>query len=295
LDVEMPRMDGLEFLQKLMRARPMPVVMCSSSTEQGCDTTLRALELGAVDFVAKPRMDIARGFDAIAVDLVSKVKAAARARPSAKRLSGAPRRDAPPTGPAPRTADVVFAIGASTGGTQALLEVLRALPADSPGVVVVQHMPEHFTRSFADRLDQACTVRVREASDGDRVLPGLVLIAPGGARHMQVARFGGHVAVRLVAGNPVNHHRPSVDVLFDSCARELGPRAVGAILTGMGADGAEGLRAMRTAGARTVAQDEETSVVFGMPKEAIRRGAAERVVPLGAVADIMRSMAGTSP
>lgn len=297
LDVEMPKMDGLDFLQRLMRARPLPVVMCSSLTEAACATTLRALELGAIDFVTKPRIDVERGVEGMAADLVAKVKAAARARVKARPGSGRHAIAAMNVGEAPppplrKMSEAVTAIGASTGGTEALLAVLERLPADAPGVVVVQHMPEQFTRQFAARLDRRCAVRVKEAEDGDRVLPGHVLIAPGGARHMELARSGAHTYVRLVGSPPVNHHRPSVDVLFDSCARSLGPNAVGVLLTGMGADGAAGLLAMRRAGARTIAQDEATCVVFGMPKEAIACGAAEFVLPLGAVADGVLRLGG---
>jgi two-component system chemotaxis response regulator CheB len=329
LDVEMPKMDGLEFLSKLMRAHPMPVIMCSSLTERGCETTLKALELGAIDFVSKPKLDVQRQIECLSAEIVTKVKAAARARPRARAACAAPAPQRPlnsakaiapgasglfspvvPRDPrssgrlpvAPRTSevaapvgadyrapmrrmtDVVLAIGASTGGTEALLEVLRGLPADSPGVVVVQHMPEMFTRHFAERLDRLCAVRVKEAAEGDRILPGHVLIAPGGTQHMEVYRSGAQSYVRLAARAPVNHHRPSVDVLFSSCAQALGSNVVGAILTGMGADGAAGLLTMRNAGARTIAQDEATCVVFGMPKEAIARGAAEFVVPLSNIA-----------
>jgi two-component system chemotaxis response regulator CheB len=295
-------MDGLEFLERLMRAHPMPVVMCSWLTKKGGETALRALDLGAVDFVAKPRLDMERGVEQIGAELISKVKAAARATPRARggakpsasvRAMVAERSGA---GPLRKTTDVVFAIGASTGGTEALLEVLEALPADAPGVVVVQHMPEQFTRQFAARLDKLCAMRVREATSGERILPGHVLIAPGGTHHMEVERNGAQSFVRLVASSPVKHHRPSVDVLFASCARALGANAVGAILTGMGADGADGLLAMRRAGARTLAQDESTCVVFGMPKEAIARGAAEFVVPLGGVAGaLLRLGSGARP
>ncbi len=297
LDVEMPRMDGLAFLEKLMRAHPMPVLMCSSLTEADCSTTLRALELGAVDFVTKPKVDVQRGLEGAAAEFVRKVKAAARARPrllataALKRLSSMPpAKGAPASMPGLRTesplreaTEVIIAIGASTGGTEALREVLEALPAHSPGVVVVQHMPEQFTRHFAERLDRLCAMSVKEAADGDRIVPGRVLIAPGGMQHLQVVRNGGQFVVRLLSSAPVNHHRPSVDVLFHSCAQALGAGAVGAILTGMGADGADGLLAMRRAGARTVAQDEASCVVFGMPKEAIARGAAEIVSPLSGI------------
>jgi two-component system chemotaxis response regulator CheB len=306
LDVEMPRMDGLEFLEKLMRAHPMPVVMCSSLTEKGCETTLRALELGAVDFVSKPKIDLQRGVEKLGGELIAKVKAAARARPRGRSGSattaaspaaaGAPAFEAPGAAPLRKMTEIVIAIGASTGGTEAILEVLEGLPADAPGVVIVQHMPEQFTRHFAERLDRLCAMRVREAQSGDRILPGHVLIAPGGAQHMEVSRSGAQSFVRLVASAPVNHHRPSVDVLFDSCAKTLGSNVVGAILTGMGADGASGMLAMRRAGARTVAQDEATSVVFGMPKEAIARGGAEFVVPLSGVAPaLLRLASGAAP
>jgi two-component system chemotaxis response regulator CheB len=278
LDVEMPRMDGLAFLEKLMRGHPMPVVMVSSLTERGCETTLRALELGAVDFVTKPKLDVSRGTLELADEIVSKVKAAARARVR-------PRTAAPASAHAVGSlaglslTHKVIAIGASTGGTEALREVLTRLPADGPGIVIVQHMPALFTPAFAVRLDQICAMSVREARDGDRILPGHVLLAPGDY-HMSVVRSGANYAVRVSQEAAVNRHRPSVDVLFDSCARELGGNAVGVILTGMGDDGARGLKAMRQAGARTIAQDEATCVVFGMPREAIAQGGAEQVLPL---------------
>ncbi len=284
LDVEMPRMDGLTFLEKLMRENPTPVVMISALTEQGCETALRALELGAVDIVTKPKLDIDRGTQALGQEIVEKVKAAACARPR--------RPAAPPpaaAGVAPPRAFVhpllngathkVIAIGASTGGTEALLTVLRELPADAPGTVIVQHMPAGFTRAFANRLDGVCRVRVKEAEHGDRVIPGHVLIAPGD-QHMVVVRDGASAVVRLNSDPPVGYHRPSVDVLFESCAKSLGANAVAAILTGMGADGARGLRAMRDAGARTVAQDEPSCVVYGMPREAVLQGGVEVVASL---------------
>lgn len=284
LDVEMPRMDGLTFLEKLMRARPMPVVMVSSLTERGCETTLRALELGAFDFVTKPKIDVERGTAEIAREIIEKVKAAARAKMRPRRTpapAAAPVRPAAPAGF--RGTHKVIAAGASTGGTEALRELLCALPPDAPGVVVVQHMPERFTSAFAARLDALARIRVAEAADGDRVLPGHALIAPGD-HHMELVRSGAEYRVRVFMDQPVNRHRPSVDVLFHSCARAAGQNAVGVILTGMGNDGARGLAAMRAAGARTIAQDEETCVVFGMPKEAIALGAAERVEPLGEIA-----------
>ncbi len=282
LDVEMPRMDGLTFLEKLMRARPIPVVMISALTEKSCETTIRALELGAVDFVTKPRIDIKSGTVELADEIIAKIKTAARARLQL------PERGAEDSQAGLKTfADrallksthKVIAVGASTGGTEALREFLTALPPASPGVVIVQHMPEKFTRSFAERLDGLCQIRVREAQDGDSVLPGHALIAPGNY-HMEVSRSGANYTARVFMGEPVNRHRPSVDVLFESCARSLGANAVGVIMTGMGNDGARGLLSMRRAGARTVAQDEATCVVFGMPKEAIALGAAEEIAGL---------------
>lgn len=287
LDVEMPKMDGITFLERLMRVRPMPVLMVSSLTERGCAVTLRALELGAFDFVSKPKIDISRGTIELAGELVGKVKAAARSRVSCIRRAPTETR---PTAAKPnvlRTTHGLVAIGASTGGTEALREILTQLPADAPPIVIVQHMPPIFTRQFAARLDGLCRVRVREAKTGDALLPGLVLIAPGGEQHMEVIRSGARFETRLVPGPPVNHSRPSVDVLFRSCARELGPNAVGILLTGMGNDGAQGLRAMRDAGARTIAQDEASCIVFGMPKEAILLGAAESIVSLELMAQAL--------
>jgi two-component system chemotaxis response regulator CheB len=284
LDVEMPRMDGLSFLEKLMRARPMPVLMVSSLTEQGAATTLRAMELGAVDFVTKPKIDVRTGTLDLADEIVQKVKSAARARPRAlSPHAAAPTRGhahaAPHAGALLKSTHKVIAVGASTGGTEALREFLVPLPSDTPGIVIVQHMPASFTRSFADRLDQQCQMRVKEAEDGDRILPGHVLIAPGDFQ-MRVHRSGAVYNVRITQDEPVNRHRPSVDVLFDSCAQSLGANAVGVILTGMGADGARGMAAMRKAGARTLAQDEATCVVFGMPREAILAGGVEQTLPL---------------
>ena len=274
LDVEMPRLDGVSFLERLMTHYPIPVVMVSSMTARGCATTLRALELGAVDFVAKPKLDVVRGLELLADELADKLRAAARARVGARRVV-TPRLQA---GLIESTYKVV-AIGASTGGTEALREVLSALPPDAPGIVVVQHMPPLFTRSFAERLDGLSQIRVKEAEDGDRILPGHALIAPGG-KHLKVQRSGASFTVEVFDGAPVNRHKPSVDVLFHSCALRLGASAVGVILTGMGDDGARGLAAMRKSGAHTISQDEATSVVFGMPREAIERGGAEQVLPL---------------
>ncbi len=282
LDVEMPRMDGLSFLEKLMRARPMPFVMVSSLTEAGCATTLRALDLGAVDFVTHPKSDLREHLPEIADDVIDKIKAAAAARIRPRPVRPATATAVPKTAPAPamiRTTQQIIAVGASTGGTEALREFLSALPADCPGVVVVQHMPEKFTRAFAERLDGLCTVRVKEAEDGDRVLDGHVIIARGNV-HMRLARDGATYLVRLSDEPPVNRHRPSVDVLFNSCATVAGTNAIGVIMTGMGDDGARGLVAMRNAGAKTFAQDEATCVVFGMPKAAIDLGGADHVLAL---------------
>lgn len=280
LDVEMPRMDGLSFLEKLMRAHPMPVVMVSSLTLRGAETTLRALELGAVDFVEKPALDVRSGTFTLADEIIEKVKHAAKAfvrvPPPAHSATGA----APPTARRIlRTTERVIAIGASTGGTEALREFLMRMPPDSPGIVIVQHMPATFTRSFAERLDSACALRVKEAADGDSLLPGHVLIAPGDF-HLRVVRSGARHQVRVTQEAPVNRHRPAVDVLFDSCAEQLGASTVGVLLTGMGDDGARGMVHMRGAGAHTFAQDEASCVVFGMPREAIRMGGAEVVLPL---------------
>lgn len=302
LDVEMPRMDGITFLRKLMSQCPVPVVMCSSLTEQGSETLLQALEAGAVDVILKPRMGVADHLAEARTMIREVVKGAARARVS-RRKPAAPRikpeqkltADAvlpPPSGRAmSRTTEMVVCLGASTGGTEALREVLEALPANSPGIVVVQHMPERFTRAFANRLDSLCEVTVKEAEDGDTVMRGHVLIAPGG-KHTLLERQGARYLVSVRDGPLVSRHRPSVDVLFRSAARCAGSNAVGVIMTGMGDDGAVGLLEMKQAGARTFAQDEATSVVFGMPKEAIARGAAERVVGLPAIAgEILRATA----
>jgi two-component system, chemotaxis family, protein-glutamate methylesterase/glutaminase len=291
LDVEMPRMDGLAFLERLMRARPMPVLMVSSLTEKGCENTLRALELGAVDFVTKPKIDIKNGTIGLADEIIAKIKIAARARVRPAQKLGArdeARLSALRTEALARSTQKVVAIGASTGGTEALREVLTALPADSPGIVIVQHMPEHFTRAFAQRLDTLSQIRVQEARDGDRILPGHALIAPGNY-HMRVVRSGANYNVEVFMAEPVNRHRPSVDVLFYSCARHLGRNAIGVLMTGMGGDGARGLLAMRQVGARTLAQDEATSVVFGMPKEAIELGAVGEVLALNRIAEAVVS------
>jgi two-component system chemotaxis response regulator CheB len=295
LDVEMPRMDGITFLRKLMSQCPIPVVMCSSLTEEGSETLLQALEAGAVDIILKPRIGVADHLLEHHFEIRETVKAAAHARLTRRNarsaLRSAPEKrltaDAilpPPTGRAmSRTTEMVVCIGASTGGTEALREVLENLPANSPGIVVVQHMPANFTKAFANRLNSLCEVEVKEAADGDPVLRGHVLIAPGG-RHLMLQRQGARYYVSVKDGPLVSRHRPSVDVLFRSAARNAGANAVGIIMTGMGDDGARGLLEMREAGGRTLAQDEATSIVFGMPKEAIERGGAEQVVALPHIA-----------
>ena len=284
LDVEMPRMDGLTFLEKLMRAYPLPVVMISSLTEKGCDTTLRALSLGAVDYIAKPKLDIRSGTFDLTQEIIDKVKAAAtaRVRPRAA-LNGGQAEGTQASFPILKGSHKILAIGASTGGTEALREFLEPLPPDFPPIVIVQHMPEKYTGPFSRRLDSLCKIGVKEAADGDRLLVGHALLAPGN-HHMELVRSGAGYYVKITQGEPVNRHRPSVDVLFHSCALQAGANAIGVILTGMGADGARGLLAMREAGSFTVAQDESTCVVFGMPKEAIACGAAQEVLPLPKIA-----------
>lgn len=294
LDVEMPRMDGITFLRKLMEQCPIPVVMCSSLTEQGSETLMQALEAGAVDIILKPRMGVADHLAESRMMIRETVKGAARARVTGRKAPPAPRKveakltaDAmlmPPSGRAmSKTTEMVVCIGASTGGTEALREVLMELPANSPGIVIVQHMPENFTRAFAKRLDGLCNVSVKEAQNGDTVMRGHVLIAPGG-RHTMLERQGARYLVSVREGPLVSRHRPSVDVLFRSAARSAGSNAVGIIMTGMGDDGARGLLEMKQCGARTFAQDEASCIVFGMPKEAIGRGAADKVIPLGSIA-----------
>lgn len=289
LDIEMPRMDGLSFLQKLMAQHPIPVVICSSLAEQGAETTIKALEYGAVDIITKPRVGRKDFLQESRAVLCEAVKAAARAR----LRSHAPRTVEPKlsadsvlarsTTVLTETTEKVVAIGASTGGTEALREVLEALPPDAPGIVIVQHMPELFTRAFANRLDGLCKISVKEADTNDTVLPGRALIAPGN-HHMLLKRSGARYYVEIKDGPPVCRHRPSVDVLFRSAARYAGQNAVGVIMTGMGDDGANGMLEMKQAGAITIAQDEQTSVVFGMPNEAIKRNAVDRVLPLQAIA-----------
>ncbi len=286
LDVEMPRMDGLDFLSRLMRLRPMPVVMVSTLTERGADVTLKALELGAVDFVAKPKIGVADGLRQLGVDITDKIRTAAKARVT--RLSAAPAAASAASAAAPSalgrlsTEKIVF-IGASTGGTEATREVLQQLPADFPAVMITQHMPPGFTKSYAARLNGLCRIRVAEAQDGERVLPGHAYIAPGG-HHLSVERSGANYVARVQLGEPVNRHMPSVEVLFDSAARVVGRNALAVMLTGMGADGARAMRTMRDAGSYNIAQDEASCVVFGMPREAIAHGAAHEVLPLAKVA-----------
>lgn len=282
LDLEMPRMDGLTFLRGVMAKDPLPVVVCSGLAAHGTDVALTALEEGAVEIIAKPSLGVSGFLQEQRRFIAETVRGAARAR---LRLRRPPREGN--ASPAPRagltvTTDKVVAVGASTGGTEALHVFLGAMPPDAPGIVVVQHMPELFTRAFAERLNQCCAIEVREAAEGQRVRPGLALIAPGN-RHLRVRRSGAHYVAHLTDDEPVSRHRPSVDVLFRSVARAAGPNAIGVIMTGMGSDGADGLLEMRAAGAHTIAQDERTSVIFGMPKEAIDRGAAVQVLPLEAM------------
>ncbi|HMW21869.1 MAG TPA: chemotaxis response regulator protein-glutamate methylesterase [Burkholderiaceae bacterium] len=316
LDVEMPRMDGIDFLAKLMRLRPMPVVMVSTLTERGAEVTLKALELGAVDFVAKPRIGIADGMKQLAQEITDKVRIAARAHVS-RLVTPAPATAAPArsggapssstssspgaAAPAPEAAaasaplgrlstEKLIVIGASTGGTEATREVLSSLPADAPGVLITQHMPPGFTKSYAARLNGLCRIAVQEARDGDRILPGHAYIAPGGM-HLSVERSGANYIARVRDGEPVNRHKPSVEVLFQSAARIAGRNAIGIMLTGMGADGALGMKAMRDAGAYNFAQDEASCVVFGMPREAIAAGAVHEVLPLKRIAEqLMRHL-----
>jgi two-component system chemotaxis response regulator CheB len=290
LDVEMPRMDGITFLRKLMTHMPLPVIVISSLTAAGTQTALDAMAAGAVEVVAKPGS--AYSIENLSTMLIQKVKTAAKAR--VRGVSTLPPARTTPRQPIATsmaaTTDKIIAIGASTGGVQALTEVISNLPATSPGVLVVQHMPARFTESFAQRLNDSCAIQVKEAADGDNVVPGRVLLAPGGF-HMLLHRSGARYYVQVKQGPEVHHQRPSVDVLFESVARYAGANAVGAILTGMGADGAGGLLAMRKAGGRTVAQDEATSIVFGMPMEAIKCGAAEKVLPLNEIARAVLQLA----
>ena len=302
LDVEMPRMDGIDFLSRLMRLRPTPVVMVSTLTERGAEVTLRALELGAIDFVAKPRLGVAEGLQRLADEITDKIRVAARAQ--VRRLAApAPESDTQPAAPAGiapmgrlSTEKLIF-IGASTGGTEATKVVLMELPADSPAILITQHMPAGFTTSYAKRLDSLCQIRVKEAVDGERLLPGHAYLAPGGL-HLSVERSGANYVARVRDGEPVNRHKPSVEVLFESAARVVGPNALAVMLTGMGADGAQAMLGMRDAGSYNICQDEASCVVFGMPREAIRVGAAHEVLPLPRIATALvarlKSTAGST-
>ena len=290
LDVEMPRMDGITFLGKLMAERPTPVVICSSLTTEHAETTLQALAAGAVSIITKPGLGVEQFLNDSSNDLVAAVKSAARANMGAIRQSAQLRSQSQARAPgvAPRlamaqTTERIVAVGTSTGGTVALEVLLTQLPRVCPGLVIVQHMPEMFTAAFAARLDGLCEISVQEAKNGQRVLPGQALIAPGG-RHMQLARSGAQYIVEIKDGPPVNRHRPSVDVLFRSVAKYAGRNAMGVIMTGMGDDGARGLREMHDAGSYTLAQDEASCVVYGMPKEAVKHGGVDRSLPLSALA-----------
>jgi two-component system, chemotaxis family, protein-glutamate methylesterase/glutaminase len=294
LDVEMPRMDGVTFLRKLMQERPTPVVICSTLTEAGAPTTLEALAAGAVTFITKPRLGLQEFLTGAAAEITTAIRAAAGANVR-RRVPAAAASARSPAAPPKHTADVILApgngramsrttqrvvaLGTSTGGTQALEQVLSALPAVTPGIVIVQHMPPVFTATFAARLDSLCQIAVKEARNNDRVTPGQALIAPGG-KHMILQRSGAQYYVEIREGPPVSRHCPSVDVLFRSVAKAAGPNALGVIMTGMGDDGARGLKEMRDAGAHTIAQDEASCVVFGMPKEALKLEAAASVMPL---------------
>jgi two-component system chemotaxis response regulator CheB len=278
LDVEMPHMDGLTFLRKIMTLRPMPVIMISTLTQAGAEVTLEALEIGAVDFVAKPTSAVGTAMAALADELRAKVKAAARTRVRARPAQPEPRR--PQRQKLDRQTGKILLVGASTGGVEALKTLLLDMPPDCPPTLVTQHMPERFTAAFANRLNRECPMAVCEAADGQLIESGCVYIAPGGARHLELAREGTGWICRLTDAPPVSGHRPSVDVLFRSAARLAGPKSIGVILTGMGKDGAEGLLELRKVGARTLGQDEATSLIYGMPRVAFERGAVERQFPL---------------
>lgn len=281
LDVEMPEMDGLTFLNNLMRLRPMPVVMVSSLTEDNADVTLDALELGAIDYVTKPKVDVAGTLEDYGAEIIAKVKSAAGAKGQLRTVQRSTAR--PRVAGSFKTTDRLIAVGASTGGTEAIRSLLEVFPADSPGVLVTQHIPPLFSARFAERLNNCCALTVVEARDGQPVIPGHAFVAPGD-KHLKLLRDGAHYRCRLSNEPPRNGHTPSVDVLFDSVAKNAGNAAVGVLLTGMGKDGSEGLLAMREAGALTVAQDEKTSIVWGMPGEAVKIGAAQEVLPLDTIA-----------
>jgi two-component system, chemotaxis family, protein-glutamate methylesterase/glutaminase len=284
LDLEMPRMDGLTFLKKIMHYHPLPVIIVSSLTQRGSKMALEALELGAVEVLAKP--DGAFSVGELGVQLVEKIRAAAHVRFTPQKPAEAPPPSAKLT-PLTQTTDKIIAIGASTGGTEAIKEILLRLPSNTPGVLIVQHMPPKFTSAFAERLNLQCAMEVKEARDGDSVTTGLALLAPG-SHHMLLKRSGARYYVAVKNGPPVHHQCPSVDVLFNSAALSGGANVIGVILTGMGADGAEGMAAMRDRGAHTIAQDEASCVVFGMPKEAIRKGGVQKVLPLSRIPEEIR-------
>ena len=292
LDVEMPKMDGVEFLRRLMPQYPIPIVMVSSLTVKGKKITMDALEAGAVDFVSKPTTNVARGLSQMLIELRTKIKIASSANVAHwknKRIQR-PRTVATGGGALAESTDKVIVIGASTGGTEAIREVLERLPRNAPGVVIVQHMPGGFTKVFSERMNSLCAMTVKEAEHDDKVMQGRVLIAPGGDRQMKIVRSGGIYRVALTRGEKVMGHCPSVEVLMQSAAISVGPNAVGVMLTGMGRDGSDGMVAMRNAGARNIAQDEASSVVFGMPKEAFARGGAEKLVPLPKIAEEIISL-----
>lgn len=284
LDIEMPKMDGLTFLERIMKLHPMPVIMVSSLTQEGADATLHALELGAVDFVAKPRVDLQTGLAAKQDEIIAKVKMAATAQVRGRRRESTALKPKRMARRPYSSTEKLIAIGASVGGVEALREVICSLPADSPAVLVTQHLPEKFTASFARRLDAVAQISVCEATDGQRVLPGHAYIAPGN-HHMELTRSGANYLTRLNDEARVSGHKPSVDVLFRSVAKAAGANAVGAILTGMGRDGAEGLAEMHRAGAMTFGQEENSCVVYGMPKAAMELGAVDKELPLSQIAD----------
>ncbi len=298
LDVEMPRMDGITFLEKLMKAHPMPVIILSSLTPAGCETAMRAMELGAIEVIQKPELDVSYKLNEMITYLVDKITAAAMAKGKITALRPGPSVSKPsPTASAAmiKTTDIVVAIGASTGGTEAIREILPALPANFPGIVMAQHMPANFTKSFANSLNSITALEVKEAEDNDTVRPGLALLAPGNF-HMILRRSGARYYVRIQDGPMVHHQRPAVDVLFASVAKYAGSNAIGVILTGMGRDGADGLLKMRQAGARTIGQDEKSCIVYGMPKVAYEIGAVEKVKSLKDIpAELIRLVSTRKP
>jgi two-component system chemotaxis response regulator CheB len=279
LDVEMPQMDGLTFLEKLMRLRPTPVLMISSLTERGSEVALRALELGAVDFVPKPKLGVADGLVAYAEEIAAKIRVAYASRPVRLVTETVPSHELPRMSGRLNSTEKIIVVGASTGGTEAVKEFLLPMPADAPAILITQHMPEAFTKSFAQRLDSLCRIKVKEAEDNERILPGHAYIAPGHS-HLLVKRSGANYMTQLSQSAPVNYHRPSVEVLFRSAAEFIGKNAIGVMLTGMGKDGAVAMLELRHAGAYNFAQDEASCVVFGMPREAIAVGAVDEVVPI---------------